>query len=245
MMIASCGSVTALTLGLPNATAIPAEKANLPKGLFAAKVPISAKTKQRLVNDIEAITMIALLRTSNTSLAQGSRIPEILVIGLRLHGRNATIPSEIVELIAAQRKSGIVFVCVRDADFESTTRQECAFAIRRALPSRAGHTPTFNVFSSAWAPAGEAMLLIDDPSVDSVDALWESLCSQVIFESSDPTNLDARIVRHTQVVQLQADIDKLTRDHQRAKNPEQRNEIFAKLHKAKKQLEALNAPLVL
>ena len=53
------------------------------------------------------------------------------------------------------------------------------------------------------------MLLIDDPSVDSVDALWESLCSQVIFESSDPTNLDARIVRHTQVVQLQADIDKL------------------------------------
>lgn len=89
------------------------------------------------------------------------------------------------------------------------------------------------------------MLLIGDPSVDSVDALWESLCSQVIFESSDPTNLDARIVRHTQVVQLQADIDKLTRDHQRAKNPEQRNEIFAKLHKAKKQLEALNAPLVL
>ena len=63
------------------------------------------------------------------------------------------------------------------------------------------------------------MLLIDDPSVDSVDALWESLCSQVIFESSDPTNLDARIVRHTQVVQLQADIDKLTRDHQRAKKP--------------------------
>lgn len=150
-MIASCGSVTALTLGLPNATAIPAEKANLPKGLFAAKVPISAKTKQRLVNDIEAITMIALLRTSNTSLAQGSRIPEILVIGLRLHGRNATIPSEIVELIAAQRKSGIVFVCVHDADFEGTTRQECAFAIRRALPGRAGHTPTFNVFSSAWA----------------------------------------------------------------------------------------------
>ena len=45
------------------------------------------------------------------------------------------------------------------------------------------------------------MLLIDDPSVDSVDALWESLCSQVIFESSDPTNLDARIVRHTEVVQ--------------------------------------------
>ena len=30
-----------------------------------------------------------------------------------------------------------------------------------------------------------------------------------------------------------------TRDHQRAKNPEQRNEIYAKLHKMKRQLEEL------
>ena len=39
--------------------------------------------------------------------------------------------------------------------------------------------------------------------------------------------------------QLAEQIDKLTRDHQRAKNPEQRNEIFTKLHKAKNQLEEL------
>lgn len=39
--------------------------------------------------------------------------------------------------------------------------------------------------------------------------------------------------------QLTEQIDKLTRDHQRAKNPEQRNEIFTKLHKAKNQLEEL------
>ena len=229
MTIASCGSVSALTLGLPNSSAVPAEKATLPKGLFVARIPVSAKTKQRLANDIETITMLSLLRPSNTRLA----------VGLRLHAKNAAIPRDIVELIAMQRKSGIVFVCVRDADFEGTKRQECAFAVRRALPGRAGHTPTFKVFVSDWKPAGEAMLDIGDPAVDSIDALWESLCSQVTLGSASPTALDARMTRRMQAAQLTEQIDKLTRDHQRAKNPEQRNEIFTKLHKAKNQLEEL------
>ena len=88
MTIASCGSVSALTLGLPNSSAVPAEKATLPKGLFMARIPVSAKTKQRLANDIETITMLSLLRPSNTRLAVGTRIPEVLAIGLRLHAKN-------------------------------------------------------------------------------------------------------------------------------------------------------------
>lgn len=110
MTIASCGSVSATTLGLPNSTAIPAEKARLPKGLFVAKIPVSAKTKQRLANDIESITMLSLLQARNTKLAAGTRVPEILVIGLRLHEPNAAVPTDIVELIAMQRKSGMLFV---------------------------------------------------------------------------------------------------------------------------------------
>lgn len=171
MTIASCGSVSAITLGLPNSTAIPAEKATLPKGLFVAKIPVSAKTKQRLANDIETITMLSLLQSRNIGLAAGTRVPEILVIGLRLHGLNAPVPTDIVELIAMQRKSGMLFVCVRDADFEGTTRQECAFAVRRALPARAGHTTTSKVFASDWQPAGEATLNATDPAVDSMERL--------------------------------------------------------------------------
>ena len=163
MTIASCGSVSAITLGLPNSTAIPAEKSKLPKGLFVAKIPVSAKTKQRLANDIESITMLSLLQARNTKLAAGTRVPEILVIGLRLHEPNAAVPTDIVELIAMQRKSGMLFVCVRDADFEGTTRQECAFAVRRALPARAGHTTTSKVFISEWKPAGEATLDVFRP----------------------------------------------------------------------------------
>ena len=85
------------------------------------------------------------------------------------------------------------------------------------------------------------MLDISDPAVESIDALWESLCSQVILDDSSPTALDARITRHMQIAQLTTLIAKLQKDHQRVKNPTQRNEIFAKLQKAKKQLEMLQS----
>ena len=128
---------------------------------------------------------------------------------------------------------------MRDADFEGTTRQECAFAVRRALPARAGHTTTSKVFVSDWEPAGEATLEASDPAVDSMDALWESFCSQVILDDRSPVDLDARLARRMQITRLTAQVDKLTRDHQRAKDAEQRNEIYAKLHRMRKQLEEL------
>lgn len=45
---AHCGSVSALSLGLPVSTAIPEAKGTLPKALFVGKAPISGKLKQRL-----------------------------------------------------------------------------------------------------------------------------------------------------------------------------------------------------
>ena len=77
-----------------------------------------------------------------------------------------------------------------------------------------------------------------------IDELWASLCSQTILGTPEVENLDARIIRHTEIARLESEVDKLTRDHQRVKNPAQRNEIYAKLHKAKAQLEKARAQAV-
>lgn len=151
---AHCGSVSAISLGLPVSTAIPEAKGTLPKALFVGKAPISGKLKQRLVNEIESITMLALARSADTGLADGKLISEVLVIGLKLTAKATGIPNEVIDLIAGQRKSGIVFVCVRDVPFEGSTREECAFAVRRAIPGRAGHTPIYQVYAGDWQPAG-------------------------------------------------------------------------------------------
>lgn len=233
---AHCGSVSAISLGLPVSTAIPEAKGTLPKALFVGKAPISGKLKQRLVNEIESITMLALARSANTGLADGKLIPEVLVIGLKLTAKATGIPNEVIDLIAGQRKSGIVFVCVRDVPFEGSTREECAFAVRRAIPGRAGHTPIYQVYAGDWQPAGEAQLEL---AGSTIDELWASLCSQTILGTPEVENLDARIIRHTEIARLESEVDKLTRDHQRVKNPAQRNEIYAKLHKAKAQLAKL------
>lgn len=233
---AHCGSVSAISLGLPVSTAIPEAKGTLPKALFVGKAPISGKLKQRLVNEIESITMLALARSANTGLADGKLIPEVLVIGLKLTAKATGIPNEVIDLIAGQRKSGIVFVCVRDVPFEGSTREECAFAVRRAIPGRAGHTPIYQVYAGDWQPAGEAQL---EQAGSTIDEMWASLCSQTILGTPEVENLDARIIRHTEIARLESEVDKLTRDHQRVKNPAQRNEIYAKLHKAKAQLTKL------
>lgn len=228
---AHCGSVSAISLGLPVSTAIPEAKGTLPKALFVGKAPISGKLKQRLVNEIESITMLALARSANTGLADGKLIPEVLVIGLKLTAKATGIPNEVIDLIAGQRKSGIVFVCVRDVPFEGSTREECAFAVRRAIPGRAGHTPIYQVYAGDWQPAGEAQLEL---AGSTIDELWASLCSQTILGTPEVENLDARIIRHTEIARLESEVDKLTRDHQRVKNPAQRNEIYAKLHKPRR-----------
>ena len=214
---AHCGSVSAISLGLPVSTAIPEAKGTLPKALFVGKAPISGKLKQRLVNEIESITMLALARSANTGLADGKLIPEVLVIGLKLTAKATGIPNEVIDLIAGQRKSGIVFVCVRDVPFE-------------------GSTPIYQVYAGDWQPAGEAQLEL---AGSTIDELWASLCSQTILGTPEVENLDARIIRHTEIARLESEVDKLTRDHQRVKNPAQRNEIYAKLHKAKAQLAKL------
>lgn len=230
---AHCGSVSAISLGLPVSTAIPEAKGILPKALFVGKAPISGKLKQRFVNEIESITMLALARSANTGLADGRLIPEVLIIGLKLTAKATEMPSAVIELIAGQRKSGIVFACVREVPFEGRTREECAFAVRRAQPGRAGHTLIYHVYAGGWQPAGECQLELTGSTIDE---LWASLCSQAILGTTDFENLDARIVQHGEIARLETDVDKLTRDHQRAKNPAQRNEIYAKLHQAKTQL---------
>ena len=83
---ASCGSLNALTLGLPTRAAVPDAKGALPKQMFIGRGAVSTKTKQRFATDIESISMLAILRPATTGLAESRRFPEILVLGLHVPG---------------------------------------------------------------------------------------------------------------------------------------------------------------
>ncbi|MFT8705308.1 DUF4391 domain-containing protein [Bifidobacterium aquikefiricola] len=234
MAVAKCASVSALTLGLPEQTAMPEGKGKLPQQLFYAKVPVSSGLKRRFVNDISEIGVLGIVNSSNMGLPAEGQLKEILVIGVVLN--TSEVPVDALEHMAKLRPSGILFVCIRSGN----QGDECALAVRRAVPVRAGHMQQNTMFVGQWYKAQDLSLKIRGKSIDEV---WESFNSQTILNTPDPENLDERIARSQSLSQLRNLEAKLAKDHARAKNPTQRNEIYAKLHKVRAQLESFNEGL--
>jgi hypothetical protein len=198
--------------------------------MFYAKTPVSSGLKQRFTNDIAEITVLSVLNAANTKTASESRLKEILVIAVLLN--TATVPIDALEHIAKLRPSGILFVCIRVRDGIA----QGALAVRRARPGRAGHIQQSTLFVGDWQPAADITLTLDGSNADE---LWESLNAQTILNSSNPQHLDERIARRDGIAELSALESKLAKDHARAKNPTQRNEIYAKLHKTRTELSKL------
>lgn len=235
MIPASCGHCTALTLGLPAQTVIPAEKGKLPKQLFQGKRSVSIKLKQRFAQDLDSVTVLGLLRSSNTGIADGGRVKEILIIGLVLNCDE--VPAELVDYIAQMRGSGIIFVCHRKS---CTSDEETgySFAVRRAVPTKPGYLPQFRVHVGPWKSLNETKLVLCG---DDLDALWDNLNAQIILDTTDGSNLDNQIARRAEVAGLVAEEAKLAKDHARAKGADQRNEIYTRLHKVRTKLYKMGA----
>ncbi|MFT8357495.1 MAG: DUF4391 domain-containing protein [Bifidobacterium aquikefiri] len=234
MAVAKCASVSALTLGLPQQAAMPEGKGILPKQMFYTKVPVSSGLKRRFVNDISEIAVLGVVNSSNMKLPAEGKLKEILIVAVALNA--SEVPVDALEHIAKLRPSGILFICIRSGD----QGDECALAVRRALPVRAGHVQQNTIFVGQWHKAQDLTLKICGTKIEEV---WESFNSQAILNTSNPENLDARIARSQSLSELHNLEAKLTKDHARAKNPTQRNEIYAKLHKVRAQLESLNAAI--
>ncbi|NMN00162.1 hypothetical protein G1C96_0739 [Bifidobacterium sp. DSM 109958] len=245
MSPATCGTVSALTLGLPDAVAVPAARGALPKAAFVGRAPISAGLRSKLTNDVAAISLLGLMRPANAGVADGARIHEVLVLGLRLAKADAPVPTDVIDHIAAQRAGGVLFVCVRevtegagDGDGSGTAGavEQCALAVRRRIPGRAGHVAQYAVHAGAWTDPRDVLLEVTGATMDE---LWESLCSQAILGTTDHADLDARIARRDRIAALEAEEARLVRDHTRAKTADQRNAAFAKLHKVRAELTRL------
>lgn len=243
MSPATCGTVSALTLGLPDAVAVPAAKGTLPKAVFVGRAPISAGLRSKLTNDVAAISLLGLMRPANAGVADGARIHEVLVLGLRLVRADAPVPTDVIDHIAAQRAGGVLFVCVRESaedagDGSGTTGavEQCALAVRRRIPGRAGHVAQYAVHAGAWTDPRDVLVEVTGATMDE---LWESLCSQAILGTTDHADLDARIARRDRIAALEAEEARLVRDHTRARTADQRNAAFAKLHKVRAELTRL------
>ena len=117
-----------------------------------------------------------------------------------------------------------MFVCVRDGGpltdpasgqtVESDVEQ-CAFAVRRNVPVKPGHTPITKVHAGVWRPATDAHLTVHGATMEE---LWDSLCAQVIADDVDGSDIDKRIAARERAVFLAAEYAKAEAAHGRGQN---------------------------
>lgn len=69
--IESCGPVTALTLGLPSTTAVTHPRGRLSKERFYTNTSVGKRLRQHFIEDIDSITMLAVIREQETGIPAG------------------------------------------------------------------------------------------------------------------------------------------------------------------------------
>ena len=74
-----------------------------------------------------------------------------------------------------------------------------------------------------------------------LDAVWDSICAQVVFGDTDSVDIDARIERARQKADLEAEIKKLDAACRAAKQINRKNELFAQIKEKKRELEGLRS----
>ncbi|WP_445339736.1 DUF4391 domain-containing protein [Bifidobacterium sp. ESL0825] len=232
MTIASYEGVSALSLGLPPTTAIPAAKGELPIRAFTTRPPVSSRLRQHFSTSVDKIVMLALLRPGTIPAADGAHCHEVLVMAIGL--KTPDVPEDVLEHIAAMRSSGMVFITIHQGE-EGLV---CTPAVRRALPTKAGHETRHTLHLGRPRPADQTSLTLVGKNMDQ---LWDSLCAQVTLDQTDGTDLDSRLAVRERIELLKAQEAKLTGDHSRAKTTQDRNTAFAKLQKVRAELKQLSA----
>lgn len=230
MTIASYEGVSATSLGLPATAAIPEAKGHLPVQVFTTRPPISSRLKQHFATKVDSIVMLSLLSPGTTGLADGVRCHEILVMAVGL--KSEDLPVDVLEHIASLRSSGIIFACIHPRKGKTV----CTMGLRRALPTRPGHQQEYGMHLGQTQTISQTALQVTGSTMDD---LWDSLGAQIILGTIDGNDLDQRIARRERISGLLDQESKLARDHGRAKSTQDRNTIYAKLHKVRTELEKL------
>lgn len=227
--IESCGLVTALTLGLPSTTAVTHPRGRLAKERFYENTSVGKRLRRHFIEDINSITMLAVIREQETGISAGRTTREINVIGLEQSTEHP--PLEVMEHIARARDeltrhmSRVLFVCVAD--------DMVRFAVFRNANVAEGLMEG-SVHVGEPVEYGSARLHLDGADLD---AVWESLCAEIILGSPDPTRVDQRIVSRTRIMRLTKEIDQLERRHAKTVQIGQRNELWDELQTKRHELK--------
>ncbi|PLS31708.1 hypothetical protein Uis1B_0415 [Bifidobacterium margollesii] len=222
---ASCGQVTAMTLGLPSTTAVPATRARLPKDGFYRHANMTARLRRRFTDEVESFVMLAQISQSSTGITAGDSVTAIYVMGVEL--KQDRLPIEVLEHIArvygeqSRQRARLLFVCVR--------RDVCTLAVFRSANVAQGLMEG-RVYAGEPEEASRIHVRLDPLNLD---AAWNAMCAQIILGDTNPERVDHRIAVKHRMVELTREIERLQKAHNRTRQIVKRNELWNQLQEAR------------
>ena len=192
----------------------------MPKKAFYEHLEVSAKVKEQFVHAIERIELIGCLKESSIHIPAGEKVAEIDVLGIYLkEGRSVVVAEAAIDLIARSIPNKLFFVC-----FNSN---ECKFLIRYD-----------KLYETPWKPQGEVQLELAGSTLDEI---WGSLCSQVVFNDADPADFDERLRRSNELASLREQLGKLQKKRRVEKQIGRRNALWDEIKSVENSIMELEA----
>lgn len=198
-------------LGLPSTTEV---GRRIPKEAFYGRLKVSAALHQSFIDDIERFTVANSIKTSTTGIPDGERVHEVLVVEVALKARR--VPEEVLALVARANPHKLLFACT----FNDEVR--LAVMLKRLVVG-------------PWRPL-DALTL--DVSVSDVDAMWDSLASQVVYNDvgAGSETVEERFEADSKLKGLYEELARVETRGRKERQVVRKNALFDRAKKLKRQI---------
>lgn len=198
-------------LGLPSTTEV---GRRIPKEAFYGRLKVSAALRQSFIDDIERFTVANSIKTSTTGIPDGERVHEVLVVEVALKARR--VPEEVLALVARANPHKLLFACT----FNDEVR--LAVMLKRLVVG-------------PWRPL-DALTL--DVSVSDVDAMWDSLASQVVYNDvgAGSETVEERFEADSKLKGLYEELARVETRGRKERQVVRKNALFDRAKKLKRQI---------
>ena len=200
-------------LGLPSTTEV---GRRIPKEAFYGHLKVSAALRQSFIDDVERFVVANSIKTSTTGIPDGERVHEVLVVQVALKARR--VPEEVLVRVAQANPHKLLFVCTRDGE-------ACLAVMLKRL------------VVGPWRPLDDLAL---DVSAGSIDAVWDSLASQVAYgdAGSGVETVEERFEADSRLKALRDELACVEARGRKERQVARKNALFDKAKELKRQIAA-------
>lgn len=201
-------------LGLPSTTEV---GRRIPKEAFYGRLKVSAALRQSFIDDVERFVIANSIKTSTTGIPDGERVHEVLVVEVALKARR--VPEEVLALVAQANPHKLLFACTRDGE-------ACLAVMLKRL------------VVGPWRPFDDLAL---DVSAGSIDAVWDSLASQVAYgdAGSGAETVEERFEADSRLKALRDELARIEARGRKERQVARKNALFDKAKELKRQIAAI------